>query len=142
MSKKDPLIILDGAHNPIKIKTFLHSLTKIIPDKKFIFLVAFKRDKDIEKMLKLLIPYSEAFVVTEFSKVTDMGRHFTAPAEEIEKILRKLSFPGKIFIEKKSSKTLEKAKKLAKKDHPIIVTGSLYLIGEIRDLFSHPQTSG
>ncbi|KKM77032.1 hypothetical protein LCGC14_1374230, partial [marine sediment metagenome] len=54
IAQKNPLIILDGAHNPAKVKTFLTSLTKIIPDKKFVFLVAFKKGKDIDKMLELL----------------------------------------------------------------------------------------
>jgi dihydrofolate synthase/folylpolyglutamate synthase len=130
-----PLIILDGAHNPVKVKTFLKSLTKIIPDKKFVFLVAFKKGKDIEQMLKLMKPCVKTFVITQFSKITDMGKHFTTPAEDIEKILKKLNFSGEILVEKNSVKALNKAKKIAGKDNTIITTGSLYLIGEIRDIF-------
>lgn len=34
--KKKPLIVLDGAHNPTKIKVFLESLSKFVPRQKFI----------------------------------------------------------------------------------------------------------
>ena len=133
--KKDPLIILDGAHNPVKVKTFLKSLTRILPNKKFIFLVAFKKDKDIEQMLKLMKPHSKTFVVCEFTKITDMGRRFTTPVKGMEEILKKLNFSGKVLVEKDSAKALKKAKKAAGKDNTIVITGSLYLIGEIRDIF-------
>ena len=133
--QKNPLIILDGAHNPVKVKTFLESLTKLIPKKRFIFLIAFKKGKDIEQMLEIIIPHAEAFVITEFNRITDMGRHFTTPVEEIENLLKKLKFSGSITVEKDSAKALEKAKKIASGKHPLIVTGSLYLVGEIRDLF-------
>ncbi len=136
--QKKPLIILDGAHNPVKVKTFLTSLTKIIPSKKFVFLVAFKTGKDIEQMLKLMKPHAKTFIICEFSKITDMGKHFTTPAKDIEKILKKMNFSGEVLVERDSAKALKEAKNLADENHPLIVTGSLYLIGEIRDRFFPP----
>ncbi len=133
--KKSPLIILDGAHNPAKIKTFLSSLTLLIPNRRFIFILAFKKGKDIENMLRRISPHAETIVLTQFSKVTDMGSHFATPTVELENILKKLKFPRKILIEKNSAKALTKAKKLYNKNTPTVVTGSLYLVGEIRDLF-------
>jgi len=133
--RKRPLIILDGAHNPEKIKALLNSLKGLFPKKKYIFLVAFKKGKDAEKMLRLLIPYAETFIITEFSRTTDMGGHFTTPSEKIEKVLTKLKLPGQIIVNKDSPKALNEAKKLSKEGTPVVVTGSLYLVGEIRDLF-------
>ena len=133
--QKDPLIIFDGAHNPVKVKTLLDSLIKLIPGKKFTFLVAFKKDKNISEMLKILSRHAEAFVITEFNKITDMGRHFTTRTLEIEKTLKELKYSGGIIIEKDSSLAFEKAKKLSSEKNPLIVTGSLYLVGEIRDIF-------
>jgi dihydrofolate synthase/folylpolyglutamate synthase len=133
--QKRPLTILDGAHNPMKIKTLAHSLSKIFPRKKFVFLIAFKKGKDKEKMLKVLIPYAKILVITEFNKETDALGRFTTSTKNIEDALSKLEFSGKIVVEKNSTKALERAKGLATKDTPIIATGSLYLIGEIRDIF-------
>ena len=64
-----------------------------------------------------------------------MGRYFTTSVKEIENILMKLKFSGDIIIEKDSVKALEKARKLQNKNLPLIITGSLYLVGEIRDKF-------
>ena len=50
-------------------------------------------------------------------------------------MLAKLEFSGELIIEKDSLKALEKAKKLTSKNFPLIITGSLYLIGELRDQF-------
>jgi dihydrofolate synthase/folylpolyglutamate synthase len=133
--QKKPLIILDGAHNPTKIKVFLTSLTRIFPNKKFIFVVACKRGKDTKAMLARLVPHSKAFVITGFSKITDVGKRFTTPPDELEEVLTTLTFSGKIVVEKNSSKALNEAKRMASSDDVIIATGSLYLVGEIRDFF-------
>jgi dihydrofolate synthase/folylpolyglutamate synthase len=133
-----PLIILDGAHNPIKMQTFLSSLRRIFPKKKFIFLVAFKKDKDIKNILKLLTPASTSFVVSEFNQPTDMGKRFTTRAAEIRRLIKEVGFSGKTLIQRNSHKALFEAKKLASKGDVIVVTGSLYFVGEIRNLF-YPQ---
>lgn len=131
---KNPLLIIDGAHNPAKIKALLYSLHKLEGPKKYIFLIAFKKDKNISAMLKTLYGHAETFVITEFNQTTDMGRRFTATVKDIEQILAETTFSGKIIIEKNSTKAFQKAKKLSGKKTPLVVTGSLYLIGEVRDI--------
>ncbi|MEX0617080.1 MAG: folylpolyglutamate synthase/dihydrofolate synthase family protein [Candidatus Woykebacteria bacterium] len=135
IAQKKLQIILDGAHNPVKAKALINSLTSLIPNQKFVFIVAFKKDKDIEKMLKILKPHAKAFVITEFTMTTDMGQHFAARAEEVVKIFKSLKFSGKVLIEKNSKNTLKKAKQIADLGDAIIATGSLYLVGELRNLF-------
>jgi dihydrofolate synthase/folylpolyglutamate synthase len=133
--QRKPLVILDSAHNPTKIKALTYSLTMIFPKQKFVFLIGFKEDKDIVAMLRVVMPHSKAFVVTEFGKVTDMGRHLSAPAREVGKALKTLKFSGLTIVEKDCSKALNTVKKIASNDDIMVVTGSLYLVGEIRDLF-------
>lgn len=132
--QNDPLIILDGAHNPAKVKALLYSLHKLIPKGKYIFLIAFKKDKNISEMLQILSRHAETFVITEFNKTTDMGRKFTSPTKDIDKVLTEMNYSGKICIEKNSAKAFQKAKKLSSEKNPLVVTGSLYLIGETRDI--------
>lgn len=131
---KNPLTILDGAHNPAKVKALLYSLHRLSGQRKYIFLIAFKKDKDIPDMIDTLARHAKAFVITEFSRTTDMGRQFTANVNDIEQILSEVNFSGKVLIEKNSAKAFQKAKKLSNKENPLVVTGSLYLIGEIRDI--------
>ncbi|MCX8083012.1 MAG: bifunctional folylpolyglutamate synthase/dihydrofolate synthase [bacterium] len=49
--RKDPYIIIDGAHNPDGIKSLLNTLSDLFPHKKFSFLIGILKDKDWQKML-------------------------------------------------------------------------------------------
>jgi len=53
--KKDPFIVIDGAHNPDGIKTLSATLREVFPCRKFCFLVGILKDKDWRKMLNLLL---------------------------------------------------------------------------------------
>ena len=46
------LIILDGAHNEQKMNSFIKNLSHIYPKQKFTFILAFKKGKDYQAMLK------------------------------------------------------------------------------------------
>ena len=147
--KADNIIILDGAHNPVKMKEFLKSLKKIFPKQnptsprlrgvKKIFVIAFKFDKDIKKMLKEIIGVADEIIVTEFKAKTDTNIHASAEALEIKNKILNLKYKGKVAIEKDSKKALKKAIKLSAIEQfnngtIVVVTGSLYLVGEIRNL--------
>ncbi|MCK9265307.1 bifunctional folylpolyglutamate synthase/dihydrofolate synthase [bacterium] len=52
--KKEPLLILDGAHNLDGMKTLLNSLKNIFPKEKWSFLIGILKDKEWQKMLQAL----------------------------------------------------------------------------------------
>ncbi len=136
--QKRPLIILDAAHNMVKIKTFLSSLTYVLPNQKFIFVTTFvtlEGNKEVAEILKRIMACAKAFVVVEFSQAADTNRQLALSAGAVAALLKKLNFSGDIVIEKRPREALAKAKKLANKTDIIVITGSLYLVGEIRDLF-------
>lgn len=118
----DKTIIFDGAHNPQKMKAFIDSLIKKFPDKKFNFLIAFKKGKDYEDMLKIIVPWADLIVLTSFyTDDQDMINVSVDPAE--------------IKLNAKIIPDLKKAWKfILNKNEPIVITGSLYLIGEIYHL--------
>lgn len=125
--KKGKLIIVDGAHNPQKMKSFLTSVKKIFPGKKFNFLVAFKKDKDYPEILNLMKPFAKKiFITTFFTDKMDLIR-FSEDPQEVTKALKKLGF--KDFESIKNNKlALEKA---LQESDDLIITGSLYLLGDI-----------
>jgi folylpolyglutamate synthase/dihydropteroate synthase len=123
-------LVLDGAHNPTKMKEFLKSLKKIFPRQKKIFVVGFKFDKDIAKMLKQIVKVADKIIVTEFKAKTDVAVHASAEALRIKDELLRMKYRGTITVEKDSGKALKKAIKM--KPELIVVTGSLYLAGEVR----------
>ncbi|MFA6390601.1 MAG: Mur ligase family protein, partial [Patescibacteria group bacterium] len=115
-------VIFDGAHNPQKMKAFIDSIVKKYPNKKFNFLIAFKKGKDYQEMLKIIIPQADLIVLTSF---------FTKDQDLINKSVD----PVEIKLNAKIIPDLKKAwKYILDKKEPIVVTGSLYLIGEIYHL--------
>ncbi len=127
-------IILDGAHNPAKIEAFLTSLERLYPSKK-IFLVAFKKDKDTKKLLTKILPYAEKIIVSQFHQTTDLSMRAATPIYEIKKQITGMMESEKILFEPSPDIALKIVKRLSQKlETHVVVTGSLYLVGEIRAL--------
>lgn len=53
--KKEPVIVIDGAHNPDGIRTLSGTIGDVFPGKNFSFLTGILKDKDWRKMLKILL---------------------------------------------------------------------------------------
>ena len=130
-------LILDGAHNPTKMKEFLKNLKKLFPNQKKVFIVGFKFDKDIPKMLKQITKVADEIIITEFNRATDMSVSASAEAESIKYYVSSIKYQGEVYYEKNSKRAMEKAFEMAGKDDLIVVTGSLYLVGEIRNKIGH-----
>lgn len=123
--EQSPITILDGAHNPAKTKALATSLRKIFRGKKFVFVFAMKKGKDLEESIKPLLPLAEKFIITRFSE-----KKSKAPAA-IAEIIRTKGIP--VVTRLDPHKALELAQRQAKKDTHLCITGSLYLVGKLRD---------
>ena len=130
-------IILDGAHNPQKMKAFINSLQKAYPNKKFHFVIAFKKDKNIKKMMQMIYPQAATIIATRFQLDTQDLRHTSKETSDIithfpKKNIKEIEDPKKAF---------DFAFKRAGKDDVVVVTGSLYLLsilyGHIHTYTSH-----
>lgn len=128
----NPLIVLDGAHNPAKTKALAGSLKKIFKNRKAIFVFSMKKGKDLQESIKPLLPLAEKFIITRFSKKKSV------PTSEIKKLIQAYGVPVTVRVD--CNKALELAAKQIKKDQYICVTGSLYLVGKVRDHW-HPYSS-
>src|SRR3989344_4052452 len=133
--RNNQTIILDGAHNIAKMQAFLDSLEKIIPNTKKVFLVGFKKDKDISGLLSLITRHTNKLVITKFTTSTDLGKNLSMNTDNVALKVPKNNHSIDIYVEKDIRKALKKGLKLAVENNAIIiVTGSLYLVGEIREL--------
>jgi len=113
-------VILDGAHNPPAIKTLLNTL-KEERIKTFHLLFGVLKDKDYKTMIALLSPYVERAVVVPVP--SDRGAHPSIVASCIE-------WKGKAEASLNFSKGWARVLSLSEKD-PILVTGSITLLGEV-----------
>ena len=130
-------LVLDGAHNPTKMKAFLSALKKLYPRQRKIFIIGFKFDKDIPKMLKQILEVADILIITQFKAKTDTSNNASTDALNIKHQILKIKHDGKVVVvEKDSKKALDKALTIEQFSNStiIVVTGSLYLVGEIRSM--------
>lgn len=136
---RDKTIIFDGAHNPQKMDAFINSLVKKFPNKKFNFLIAFKKGKDYRDMLKIIVPWADSVVLTSFSTE---NQDIINSSEDPKEIGRGIARNARTGINYEIIPNLKKSWKfILNKNEPIVVTGSLYLIGEIFKLIKNKQAT-
>ena len=112
-------ILIDCAHNPDGIKSLIEEIKKLSYNK-LILVVGISIDKDIKKIINMLNPIADYFILTK-SKY-----HRAADPKFLSKYVKK-----EFKIIKDNKKALNFAKKTANKEDLILVTGSIFVVGEI-----------
>lgn len=127
----NPLVIADGGHNVQCTKALCDSLDAL-GIKKAIFVVGIMADKDYRTIFKLLTPYIEMLIATEPNNVRrlraeDIVKTFMESSDHVFKIVKNPSEAIRT--------ALELNKNIYNNDLPVIVTGSLYMMADIRSIF-------
>lgn len=134
-------MILDGAHNEEKMKAFVHGLEELYPGRKKVFIVSFKQDKDMAALVGMLLPLAIRIVTTAFDQPTDLSVKVAANPEMISQLIKTINpqMEERILV---TATTKEAMKAVAEEspDTMVVVTGSLYLIGEARSLLKRETT--
>lgn len=128
---KNPLGIIDGAHNPDKMAALIKSIKFYFPGQKFITIFRYKKRKDINQSLELLKEISQRIIITSSKKWGDMGWDMSFDSEDEKKLSNKNFY----IFESDLKKAYQISQKLLdEKTAGILVTGSLYIIEEFLDL--------
>ena len=116
-------ILLDSAHNPAGIKVLRDELEKLKKDFNSIILIfGAMKDKNIPEMILRLVPSVDSIYLTKANNER---------AELPENILKEVEkYQHKYIITKSVNDALEKARALATPRELIVVTGSIYVVGE------------
>lgn len=123
-----PMVIVDGAHNADGATVLSKALKEEFTYRKLILIFGVLNDKDYKIMLKKLVPLADRLIVTKPDTVRTM------PPEAIMKAAQ--SYRKQIEVVGNSFEALKQALSMADPDDLICVTGSLYLVGEIKRVFS------
>ncbi|MCK4534388.1 MAG: bifunctional folylpolyglutamate synthase/dihydrofolate synthase [Syntrophobacterales bacterium] len=121
---RNPGIVVDGAHNPAGISSLCSSLLADFSYRRLIMVFGVLRDKDYAEMLKKIMPLADRIILT-------------SPKEEraarTEDLLSVTSpYHDHVEAIDDSVEALVRARFLAGVDDLVCVTGSLYLVGEIK----------
>jgi dihydrofolate synthase/folylpolyglutamate synthase len=124
VSRKPP-VILDGAHNPEGAASLGAYISDVLREPVVLVFGAMK-DKDIRRIADILFPLARKVILTQVR----MPR--AASPEDMLSLCRKHA--GKIMLEPDVGKAFQQALAEAGVRTPIIVAGSLFLVGEVKKL--------
>lgn len=123
---KDPLVIIDGAHNPDGIHALSHNLKEYCPDEKFVFIAGILKDKDYHEMLKQMLPLADSFVTIAPDNPRAMSAKKCADA------IRACGFDGEVVAPTDTRQAVDLALQMAKrKSIGVCAFGSLYSVGAL-----------
>ncbi|MBU1061765.1 MAG: bifunctional folylpolyglutamate synthase/dihydrofolate synthase [Candidatus Omnitrophica bacterium] len=125
--QKQPYVVLDGAQNPDSIRKVIFSIEKIFNYNRLISVFGISRDKDIEGVSKELDRSSDAVILTKSSnerakEPAFLKRHFS------DKNLR---------LSNSIEEALNLGLEIASEKDLVLVTGSLYVVGEALRFFNN-----
>ncbi|MCL0035643.1 bifunctional folylpolyglutamate synthase/dihydrofolate synthase [Thermodesulfovibrionales bacterium] len=118
----NPLIMVDGAHNPGAATALSEFIKKQLSGYKIIFIIGIMSDKDVVGILKPLLPLASEIIFT----APDYGR--AMPPERLAGLASAMGFPSKVA--NYAREAIEMAIKEALHPSLILITGSFYTIGE------------
>jgi dihydrofolate synthase/folylpolyglutamate synthase len=124
-----PFVMVDGAHNADGMATLVDSLREEYPTTKWNVLLGVMGEKNIDLMVEYLAPISAGIVTTS------VAAERALPAEELaERARRALDVP--VLVSQSVPAGLDMVRSEAGGTGAVLVTGSLYLVGEVRDLLT------
>ena len=117
-----PEIVMDVAHNPAGAWALRSTLSACYGDRPLTFVFGAMRDKAIGEIAEILFPLAERVVVTK----ADNPRSATPPEVRAAAVRTSVA----IIDAENVPAALAKAKQITAVDDLIVITGSIYIVGE------------
>jgi dihydrofolate synthase / folylpolyglutamate synthase len=125
-----PEIVLDVAHNPAGAWALRSALSERYPDRSLLLVFGAMRDKAISEMAEILFPLANRVIATQPENPR------SATPEEIRQAAARTG--AGIEAAPDVAAALGRAKISAPRDQTIVLTGSIYLVGEAMQILKLP----
>jgi len=119
----EPIILLDGAHNIAGMESLKKTIEADFVYEKLILVLGILSDKNIQEMLDIITPIADIIIVTK-----SHNKRAAKPSD-----LKKMICEKKVVVKNEISDAIDYARKVAKKQDLICITGSLFTVGEAKD---------
>jgi dihydrofolate synthase/folylpolyglutamate synthase len=124
MTGESPRVLLDGAHNAGATEVLKSELKRDIPRRRLLLVLGIMADKDIPRMMSNLVPLADLLILTR----PRMDR-----AASLEVMRMHASSFGRPIVEvAEVGAAVEYAFSQAEKEDLIVISGSLFTVGEAR----------
>lgn len=121
---KNPMVVIDGAHNIDGIRTLKESVKEYFSYNKLILILGILGDKQVKEMVNTIGSLGEDIILTE---------PHNERAESLEVMESYLKEENKnVYKIMNYREAYEKALDLANEDDLILICGSLYMVGDMR----------
>ena len=121
--------LVDGAHNiggAFALKAYLDEFAS----RPVTMIFGAMRDKDIGEIASVLFPVAHRLILT----TPDNSRALST--DDLLKVVPADFDPQRLVLTRNVTEAIAKAREVAKDDQLIVVTGSLYLVGEVRRILT------
>lgn len=120
---KEPLIVMDGAHNQAAAEELVRSLKLYYPGKKFYYIFGMFRDKDYRQVIRLTAPLAEHIITVETPE-----NPRALPAEELKKAVAEVNPSAEAAGSLRMA--VNQVMERIDKDSVVVIFGSLSFLGE------------
>ncbi len=121
---EQPLVVLDGAHNPAGVEALLRALDSEYAGRQVHLVFGVFADKDAEPMIRALLPRVSAVTLTPIDSPRSRP-----PSQYLE--LAKSLNPN-VTVAADAVSALDQARAATPRNGMVLVAGSLFLVGHIR----------
>jgi dihydrofolate synthase/folylpolyglutamate synthase len=126
-----PDVLLDGAHNRASLEWLMEGLRRHFAGRRLVFVFAAAADKDVDGMLEVL---ARAAGGADIVLTRTSNPRAADPADLAARFARAAGHGGQVAPDVAAA--LRAARGLAAPDALVVVTGSLYLVGEAKEMIS------
>ena len=120
---KNPLVIVDGAHNPAGAKTLAEYLKQHHAGRHITLLFGCMKDKDAIEMAQILGPVASKIICVE------LAGERAAKAKNLVNTWNKIGFSAEVGESPREA--YDQICAILRADQMLVVTGSLFLVGEV-----------
>ncbi|MCR4290962.1 MAG: bifunctional folylpolyglutamate synthase/dihydrofolate synthase [Candidatus Scalindua sp.] len=129
VTSKKPLIIVDTAHTVASMKILRESIKENFSFRKLVLIIGLSSDKDVEGILKEITSISDDLILTR------TGNPREAEPEQMAVMAKRFPHNNLMVIED-IGEALKEAKRIAKRDDLICITGSFFLAGKVKEILN------
>jgi dihydrofolate synthase/folylpolyglutamate synthase len=126
---RNPLVVLDGAQNIASSRALKETIKENFKYKRLILVLGISKDKDIQGICNELGDLADEVILTKANN----------PRATHPEILSNYFNGKKVYITNNVREARERTTDITKKEDLILVTGSLFVVGEFRDGQIQPQ---
>lgn len=140
MVMQHPRLLIDGAHNPEGAQVLAETLKNTYSHKKLHLMMGMLSNKNHTEYFRHILPLVDTLILTEPDWLKK------APAAELAELANKLLQEigrqnVEVIVEPDWKTALELIKRMTEQDDLAVVTGTLYLIGDVRSRINHQSDS-